>query len=184
MVTSNERRAATAGILGSLIWLIALAGFVLGEIEYNDPTRVSPIPEWASAIALSVGAVLISAMLLALRARETRGGMVKGGLSVALVGAALALVPLWPMIFFGPLLTGLGLATRGVAVIRRGEGDGPSWWHAVGVPVGMASGMGFDALGTSNVYSGYAFAVALCGGVIWLGYDMMAGSRSPQPLTT
>lgn len=184
MVSENERRAAAAGILGGLTWLFAFAGFVLGEIEYNDPTRVSPIPEWASAIALSVGAMLIGTMLLGIRHRETRGGIAKGGLVVALIGTALALVPLWPMIFFGPLLVGLGMSARGLATIRRGDGDGPSWIHAVGVPLGMASGMGFDAIGSSNVYSGYVFAAALCSGLIWLGYDMMAGDRSPQPLTT
>jgi hypothetical protein len=183
MDTSNDRRAASAGVLGGLIWLFAFVGFVLGEIEYNDPTRVSPVPEWVSGIALSIGAVLIGAMLLAIRARSERGSS-KAAVTVALIGTVLALVPLWPMIFFGPLLVGLGLAARGVIAIRKGEGDGAAWVHAVGVPIGMASGIGFDAVGSNNVYSGYVFGLALCAGLIWLGYDMMADDRSPAPLPT
>jgi hypothetical protein len=183
MDTSNDRRAASAGILGGLIWLFAFAGFVLGEIEYNDPTRVSPIPEWVSGIALSIGAILIGAMLLSIRARSESGSY-KAAVTIALVGAAISVVPLWPMIFFGPLLVGIGLAARGVIAIRKGKASGPAWLHAVGVPLGMASGMGFDAAGINSVYSGYVFGFALCGGLIWLGYDMMVDARSPAPIPT
>ena len=183
MDTSNYRRAASAGILGGLIWLFAFIGSVLGEIEYNDPTRVSPIPEWVSGIALSIGAVLIGAMLLSIRARA-EGGSSKAAVTVALVGTALALVPLWPMIFFGPLLVGLGMAARGAIVIRKGDATGAAWLHAVGVPISMASGMGFDAAGSNNVYSTYVFALALCSGLIWLGYDMMVDDRRSAPIPT
>lgn len=185
MSTPIDRRAAAAGALGGGLWLVALSGFVFGEIEYNDPTRVSPIPEWASAVTLSLGAILIGTMLLALRRvlPEDRP-LAKAGISVALIGAAIAVVPLWPMIFFGPLLVGLGMAGRGIADIRRGDAGGAAWLHAVGVPLAFASGMVFDAVGINSSYAGFVFAFAAAGGLIWLSYAAMADHASPARPTT
>lgn len=181
MLTRIDRRAAGAGLLGGVMWVMALTGFVFGEIEYNDPTRVSPIPEWASAVALSLGAVLIGTMLLALRRTQPKDRpLARAGISVALAGAALALVPLWPMIFFGPLLVALGMAGRGIADIRRGDAGGAAWLHAVGVPLALASGMAFDAAGISSSYGGFVFAFAVAGGLIWLSHEAMAGDARPS----
>lgn len=183
-MTRIDRRASLAGILGGVVWLFAFTGFVFGEIEYADPTRPSPIPEWTAALALSIGAVLIGIMLLAWRREEQKRGSSTAGISVALVGTAVALVPLWPMIFFGPLLFALGMAGHGVAAIRRGEARPGSWIHAGGVPLGIALGIGSEALGIDGSYPTFIFAFAVCGGLIWLAYDMMVVDRGPAPLTT
>lgn len=185
MLTPIDRRAAAAGALGGFLWLVALTGFVFGEIEYSDPSRVSPIPEWASAVTLSLGAILIGTMLLALRrvVPDDRP-LAKVGISVALIGAAIAVVPLWPMIFFGPLLVALGMAGRGIADIRRGDAGGAAWLHAVGVPLAFASGMLFDAIDVNSSYAGFLFAFAAAGGLIWLSYEATAdGVRLTRPTT-
>lgn len=180
MLTPIDRRAAAAGALGGCLWLVALTGFVFGEIEYADPSRVSPIPEWASAVTLSLGAILIGTMLLALRrvVPDDRP-LTKVGIWIALIGAVIAVVPLWPMIFFGPLLVALGMAGRGIADIRRGDAGGAAWLHAVGVPLAFASGMLFDTVGINSSYAGFVFAFAAAGGLIWLSYETVADDATP-----
>lgn len=180
----RDRRTSLAGILGGVVWLFAFTGFVFGEIEYADPTRPSPIPEWVAALALSIGAILIGIFLLAWRRESKDQGSSTAGISVALAGTGLALVPVWPFIFFGPLLFALGMVAHAIASIRRGEASPGSWLHAIGVPLSIALGIGSEALGIEGTFPTFVFSFAACGGLIWLAYDMMVADRGPAPLTT
>jgi hypothetical protein len=182
MPRNLERWGGHAAIAGGVLWIFAITGFTLGEIEYQDPTRTSPVPEWVAAIALSIGAALIAVAIVSLRnsfAERGGGALAKSGAIVALLGALLAVVPLWPMIFFGPLLVSLGLIGLGAASIRTGVMKGGwSWWLALGVVPALASGALIDFAGGDGTNGGFVLAVVLGGGLVWLGTRMVGQQPS------
>lgn len=167
MSTFIERYAAQIGIAGALLWLVALTSFALGDIEYQDPTRQNPIPEWVGGAALVAGSVLIA--LFVLRGMDRRRG--RGLRIVVLTGVALSLVPLWPFIFFGPFLAAVGFFALAVSDIRASEGTGAAWFHAIGLPLSLPSGMAFDALGMNGGNGGLVFGVVLAAGIGWRAYE-------------
>ncbi|MBA2725109.1 MAG: hypothetical protein H0U53_03890 [Actinobacteria bacterium] len=171
-----ERWGGPAAIAGGLLWMFAFVGFAFGEIAYEDATRPSPISEWIAGVALSLGAALIVVAMMSLKkALEERGGMpAKAGGWVALVGAVIALVPLWPMIFLGPFLVTFGLIALGVASLRTGVlRGGWSWLLTVGTIPALASGAAIEAAGGDGPFGTAVFGAVLGAGLVWLGTSMI-----------
>lgn len=179
MIIVEPARAAYAGMLGGLLWIAATTGFALGEIEYRDPTRPSPIPEWIAAAALVAGALLIGIFVAAARTTRWDGSETKRARLLILVGAAITLVPLWPFIFLGPLLAAVGFCVLAIGALRSGDRTPGVWLHGIVLPLALPSGAAFDAVGLDPELGGLAFGVALGAGIVWRAYTVRSGKTTP-----
>lgn len=183
MITVELARAAYAGMLGGLLWIAGSIGFALEEIEYRDPTRPSPIPEWMPAAMLVVGALLIGSFVVAARTTRWDGSETKRVRLLILLATAITLVPLWPFIFLGPLLAALGFFVLAIGALRSGDRSPAVWLHAIGLPLTLPSTAGFGAAGLDAELGGMAFGVVLGTGIAWRAYAGSSGGRTPSKST-
>lgn len=146
MEATTRRYAAVAGAAGAMLWLIANVGITFGEIEYRDPTRPNPFPDWVVPAGILAGALLIGLFAWFSRALA-QTGRYGAGRAIILVGAAISFVAVWPFIFLGPLLVAIGFFVLAVSAWRAGRRSPGVALHAFGLPLSLPSGIAFDALG-------------------------------------
>jgi len=159
-----RRFAARAGAAGALLWLIASVGAALGEIEYQDPTRANPIPEWVVATCIVTGALLIAMFVQGSEAVGGRGRLGPGRVLI-LVGASISLVPLWPFFVIGPFLVAVGFFGVAVATWNSGRRTPGGILLAVGLPLSIPSGVVFEAIGLDGEYGTILFCAVLAAGI-------------------
>lgn len=177
-----RRYALAAGMLGALFWLIAHVGIAFGEIEYQDPTRPSPMPDWIVPVGIVTGALLIASFAGFSGITRNKGRFGAGG-ALILGGAAISLVPVWPFIFLGPFLISIGFFVLAVTAWRRGRRSVGIALHAFGLPLSLPSGIAFDAVGLDGGYGGLLFGAVLTVGIAWRAYEA-SGSEDPvEPAT-
>ena len=159
-----RRFAARAGAAGALLWLIASVGAALGEIEYQDPTRANPIPEWVVATCMVGGALLIAMFVQGSEAVGGRGRLGPGRVLI-LVGASISLVPLWPFFVIGPFLVAVGFFGAAVATWTSGRRTPGGILLAIGLPLSIPSGVVFEAVGLDGEYGTILFGAVLAAGI-------------------
>lgn len=183
METTIRRYAAAAGMLGALAWLIANVGITYGEIEYQHPTRVSPMPEWSVPVGIVAGALLIASFVLFSGPAETRRKLDPGRV-IILLGAAISLVPLWPFLFLGPFLVAIGFFAGAVAALTSGRRSVGIALHAIALPLSLPSGIAFDAVGLEGAYGGLLFGAVLAIGIGWRAYETATSLEPAAPAST
>lgn len=178
-----RRYAPAAGMLGALFWLIAHVGIAFGEIEYQDPTRPSPMPDWVVPIGIVTGALLIAtfAGFSGIARNNDRFG---AGGAVILGGVAISLVPVWPFIFLGPFLMAIGFFVLAVTAWRAGRRSVGLALHAFGLPLSLPSGIAFDALGLDGSYGGLLFGAVLAVGIAWRAHETSVSEDRVEPATS
>lgn len=168
-----RRYAPAAGMLGALFWLIAHVGIAFGEIEYQDPTRPSPMPDWVIPVGIVTGALLIASFAGFSGIARNKSGFGAGG-ALILGGTAISLVPVWPFIFLGPFLISIGFFVLAVTAWRAGRRSVGVALHAFGLPLSLPSGIAFDAVGLDGGYGGLLFGAVLAVGIAWRAYETAA----------
>ena len=166
MGAQKRSYAVAAGLAGALLWLFASVGSALGEIEYQDASRVSPIPDWMVGVGIAAGAVLIAAFV---QYSGVIGGRDRMGAAkvTILVGAAISLVPLWPFFVLGPFLVAIGFFSSALAAwLNRRRTVGVAL-HAFALPLSIPSGGALEAMGFDGEYGVVVFMTVLVLGIAW-----------------
>lgn len=183
MGSTIRRYAPAAGMLGALSWLIAHTGIAFGEIEYQDPTRPSPMPDWVVPVGIVTGALLIAFFTGFSGVARSKSRFGAGG-ALILGGTAVSLVPVWPFIFLGPFLIAIGFFVLAVAAWKAGRRGVGIALHAFGLPLSLPSGIAFDALGMDGAYGGLLFGAVLTAGIAWRAYESAAAGDQIEAVAT
>lgn len=179
MTRIAERWGGTAAIVAGVAWFVGLIYMTLDELEYQGSITSSPMPDAVGMGAYIVAGVATGLGVVSLRALLQGPGAGVGRV-IATVGAALALIPLWPATFLAPVLAGIGLFALGLAALRsNGFKSAGSRIHAYGLPGAVVTGITLGAVGVTSPALPSLYAAALAGGLIWIGIDMN-GSRTAQ----
>lgn len=162
MSTKLGRYATPAGFVGAALWVIASIAGALDEIEYQDATRPSPLPEWVLAVTIVAGAALIATFVQFSGKPRTRAGRV-----TILIGAAISLVPLWPFAVIGPFLVAVGFFGSAVAAWVSGHRTLGTTLHAFVLPLSIPGGTAaLEAVGADGEYGVVIFMTLLGLGIV------------------
>lgn len=162
MGTRVRRHVTTAGFVGAALWLIASVAAALDEIEYQDATQASPLPEWVFPVATVIGAASI-----AMFAQFSGKPGARAARLAILIGAAISLVPLWPFIVIGPFLVAVGFFGAAVAAWINGHRTAGTTLHAFGLPLSIPLGTrALEALGMDPEYGVVVFMTVLALGIV------------------
>jgi hypothetical protein len=179
----EQRRAATAGFIGCAAWAVGILWITLDEFEYTGAIDRNPIPSW---LGFAIGALGSAGFIIALIAfHETHklgmSSMGRWGYGTTLAGLALLLVPIWPLIFFGPLVVGVGVTAYGIERYRLGgsAASGASL-HAAFFPIAVIAGIVASfAGGKPDAVGGIAALAIAIGGFAVMSYSLLRPALSP-----
>lgn len=171
------RWGAPAAVVAGVLWLISIIYLTLDELEYAGDIEDNPVPGPLGVPALPLAALATAIALRAVRSYVTGDGVgTKACFVIAYLGAAISLIPLWPAIFFGPLLVAVGLVLVGAAAMRsRGGASIGHHLHALGLPLVAIASPFLDLAGIMDGSLGVASFGAVLGlGLVWIGVDLYA----------
>lgn len=177
----TSRAGALAAIPGGICWIFATAAGVLGELDYRGLTD-NPIPDPVGFVIAALGSILLLVGLVNIRRIQAdRGGSPGGpGYYIAMAGLAITVVPVWPLIFIGPILVGIGATIYGVATMASGSIRSlGTWMHVLSIPIALVTAFMLAAGGYDGGLGMVAFSVLISGGFMSLGYDVAA---PPSPV--
>lgn len=172
----TSRTGALAAIPGGILWILGTAAAVLGELDYRGITD-NPIPDAVAFGIVSLGSILLLVGLINIRRIQAeRGGPSGGpGYYIALAGLAVTAISVWPFIFLGPMLVGIGATIYGGATLAsRSTRSLGTWMHVLSIPLGIMTGFASAAVGYDGGLGIVVFSALISGGFMSLGYDVAA----------
>lgn len=179
---NSTRNAGKAAIAGALLWLVGFTGEFLGELEYRAVIADNPLEAWPVRGATALGSILL---IFALRAVQREidprtGPAGKAGYWISLAALVILLFPVWPMIFFGPVLLGIGLTVHAIAGLAARVASTGTWLHALAVPTGVAAGFAAYGIGLDGGFGIVTFLVTIIAGFAAYGTALL---REDEPQT-
>ncbi|MFN2389940.1 MAG: hypothetical protein ABR575_10110 [Actinomycetota bacterium] len=173
MQQRSARVAPHAGLAGAGLWTGGAVATLLGELEWRGAIATNPIPAWVGVLAIASGAALFGVVLLGTHRTHPprRGGLGRFGYGTAMLGLALALLPIWPLVFLGPLLVAVGVTFYGLATTGAPDplGRFGAWLHTLCIPAGLVWGLAFPALGFDGGLGPLVSIGMVIGGFVFLG---------------
>lgn len=178
----STKRKALAAIPGGICWMFGGAAFVLGELDYRGLTD-NPIPYAVGAGITSLGSILLIVGLINIRRLQVAAGgpSARPGYYITLAGLAIAVIPVWPAIVLGPMLTAIGVTVyAGTMLASRSIRSLGTWMHALSIPIGVVIGFAFAWGGYDGGFGVAASLALISAGFMSLGFDAAA---PPQAVT-
>ncbi len=175
------RKAAAAAIVGGVCWGFGTTWAILDELEYRDLTD-NPIPDPLAFGVTAIGSALLLLAFMSLRRVHTEQGATSGvsGYWISVAGFVLLLYPVWPFIFIGPLVLGIGATIYAGATLASGRTRSFGLWlHVLSIPVGTAVGFAFAWGGYDGGIGVATFMLMLITGYMTMTYDAAAYAEQP-----
>ncbi len=179
----DRKKVGRATLLGGALWTFGLVAVTLGELEWRGEIADNPVPDWLTAAGVAVGSVML---LLGLRAfHETYGNGLRlagrSGYWIAFAGIGISIVPVWPFIFIGPFVAGIGLTLYGFERVRlRGAASAGAWIHAICFPAAVVVGVLAALFGYDGGIGQLAFVGFLILGFGAIGLTLMRTADRPE----
>jgi len=174
------RRWALAAIPGGVGVAIGVTAVVLGELEYRGLAQ-NTIPDAVAYPVAALGTILLMVALTAIRKVQIAKGGPEGriGYWTAMGGLLLTMAGVWPLVFLGPMLIGLGVTIYGATTLAAGVlRSFGAWLHVMSIPTGVISGFAFFSAGFDGGFGIIVFMAMLIAGFMILGFDAASGERT------